>query len=203
MQNLPPAIQNLLDNFNRLPGVGPKTAMRYVFYLLKKPKEELSKFAEALQGVRNSITECEICYGFSQTRICEICSDVRRDKNLVCIIADEEDRNAIENTKEFKGVYHVLGGIINPLEGVTPKHLKIAELLKRIEAGNMAPREIILAFNSTIEGETTILYLTNLLKKFNIKTTRLARGLPVGSELEYADEITLTDALKERKEISQ
>ncbi|NQU83722.1 MAG: recombination protein RecR [Parcubacteria group bacterium] len=201
MQSLPPPIQNLLNHFNRLPGVGQKTALRYVFYLLKRPKEELSKFAEALHVVKNSISECEVCCGLSDDRICGICGDIRRDKNLICIVSDEEDRNAIENTSEFKGVYHILGGIINPLEGITPDHLKIAELLQRISSPT-PPREIILAFNPTIEGETTILYLTSLLKKYNIKATRLARGLPVGSELEYADEITLTDALKERKEVT-
>ena len=199
MHNLPPTIKQLLDHFNRLPGVGPKTAMRYVFYLLKRPKEELSAFARSLENVKNTITECKICYGFSNTQICGICGNSMRDKDIICIVADEEDRNAIENTKEFKGVYHCLGGIINPLEGITPNQLKIKELIRRIETNR--PKEIILAFNPTIEGEATILYLTNILKRYNIKNTRLARGLPVGCELEYADEITLTDALKERREI--
>lgn len=201
MKNLPPAIKNLLEHFNCLPGVGPKTAMRYVFFLLKKSKDEIQKFSDALLNVKNSITECEICHGFSGTKICETCSDVKRNKEIICIVADEEDRNAIEIIKEFNGVYHILGGVINPLAGVTPNHLKIAELLKKIDANKTFYKEIILAFNSTIEGETTILYLTNLLKKYNIKITRLARGLPVGSELEYADEVTLTDALKGRKEL--
>lgn len=201
MQQLPQSIQNLIAYFNRLPGVGPKTAMRYVFYLLKKQRADLENFANALLSVKNSINECKICHAFSDKAICEICADVKRNKNIICIVADEEDRNAIENTKEFNGVYHILGGIINPLEGISPKNLKIMELSKRI--GVFPPQEIILAFNSTIEGETTILYLTNLLKQYNIRTTRLARGLPVGSELEYADEITLTDALKERKEINR
>lgn len=201
MDNFSPIIKNLLKYFNKLPGVGPKTAMRYVFYLLKQPKEELSRFTEALYAARNSITECEICHGFSGEKICEICKDAKRDKNIICIVSDEEDRNAIENTKEFKGVYYILGGVINPLEGITPNHLKITELIKKLETDNSV-KEVILAFNSTIEGETTMLYLTNLFKKYSIRITRLARGLPVGSELEYADEITLTDALKERKIIN-
>lgn len=199
MEFLPPTIKNLLDHFNRLPGVGPKTALRFVFYLLKRPKEELLNFSKAIEAVTNSITACEICHSFSNTKICGICSNPLRNKSLVCIVADEEDKNAIENTKEFKGVYHCLGGVINPLEGITPEQLKIRELIQRVELNK--PQEIILAFNPTIEGEATILYLTNLFKTYNIKTTRLARGLPVGSELEYADEITLTDAIKERKEI--
>lgn len=199
MRQLPQSIKNLLDQFNRLPGVGPKTALRYCFYLLKKPKGELAQFAEAILSVKNFISECQTCFGISEKPVCEICSDSRRDKSLVCVVATEEDRAAIENTREFKGVYHILGDLINPLEGIMPQHLKINELQARMEKHK--PREAILAFNSTIEGETTILYLTNLLKSYNIKISRLARGLPVGSELEYADEITLSDALKERKTV--
>jgi recombination protein RecR len=199
MKQLPQSVKNLLEQFNRLPGVGPKTALRYCFYLLKRPKDELAQFSEAIISVKNSISECSTCFGLSESAVCEICSDPRRDKTQICAVATEEDRAAIENTREFKGVYHILGGLINPLEGITPAHLKIRELEVRIVANK--PQEIILAFNSTIEGETTILYLTNLLKSYNIKISRLARGLPVGSELEYADEITLTDALKERRKI--
>lgn len=198
MKQFPQSIKNLLDQFNRLPSVGPKTALRYCFYLLKRPKNELENFANAILSVKNSISECSACFGLSESLICEICSDPRRDKTQICVVATEEDRAAIENTREFKGVYHILGDLINPLEGITPAHLKIRELEIRITTNT---QEIILAFNSTIEGETTILYLTNLLKGYNIKISRLARGLPVGSELEYADEITLTDALKERKSI--
>lgn len=200
MRQLPQSVKNLLEQFNRLPGVGPKTALRYCFYLLKRPKDDLTRFADAILSVKNSISECSICFGLSENSVCEICSDSRRDKSQICVAATEEDRAALESTREFKGVYHILGGLINPLEGITPGALKIRELETRIISDK--PQEIILAFNSTIEGETTILYLTNLLKQYNIKISRLARGLPVGSELEYADEITLTDAIKERKKIS-
>jgi recombination protein RecR len=199
MKQFPQSVKNLLDQFNRLPGVGPKTALRYCFYLLKRPKDDLSQFADAILSVKNSISECSTCFGLSESPVCEICRDPRRDKTQVCVVATEEDRSAIENTREFKGVYHILGDLINPLEGITPSHLKVHELQIRVETSK--PQEIILAFNSTIEGETTILYLTNLLKAYNIRISRLARGLPVGSELEYADEITLTDAFKERKKI--
>ena len=186
-----------------MPGVGPKTALRFVFYLLKQPKEEVAKFAAALGAVGNDISTCQICQNFSEKNPCPICADPRRDHGTICVIAGHQDLPVIENTGDHHGTYHVLGGVLDPLHGVTPDQLKIKELVARIKNGNGAIKEIILALNPDLEGETTMLYLTKLIKSFGkpIKITRLARGLPMGSDLEYADEVTVSDALKGRKEI--
>ncbi|MDD5043248.1 MAG: recombination mediator RecR [Patescibacteria group bacterium] len=195
----PKVIQNLIDQFNKLPGIGPKTSERLVFYLLKRPREELKEFAEALEKVSNATTVCSICYNFTETNPCEICSDKKRDKNIICVVAEIFDLLAIENTGEYNGLYHVLGGNLNPIEGITPDELTIKQLLARLSKNGF--REIILALNPDIEGESTTLYLSKILKPYKIKITRLARGLPMGSNLEYADEITISNALKGRMEI--
>jgi len=203
MSRFPPAIQNLLDYFAKLPGVGPKTALRFVFYLLKQPKEEIMKFTQAMQSIKKSITNCSTCQNFSETNPCPICADQKRDHSMICVVAEHQDLPVIENTGEYHGTYHVLGGVLDTLHGITPDQLKIKELITRIQNSNGKIKEIILAFNPDLEGETTMLYLTKLIKSFNkpIKITRLARGLPIGSDLEYADEVTVSDALKGRKEI--
>lgn len=203
MSNFPSPIQNLIDHFSRLPGVGPKTALRFVFYLLKQPKEEVEKFATALGVIKSSISTCSICQNFSEKDPCPICSNPKRDQSTICIVAEHQDLPVIENTGEYHGTYHVLGGVLDTLHGITPEQLKIKELINRIKISDGKIREIILALNPDLEGETTMLYLTKLIKSFNksIKVTRLARGLPMGSDLEYADEITVSDALKGRKEI--
>jgi recombination protein RecR len=226
MQKFPSSLQNLLEHFSRLPGVGPKTALRFVFYLLKQPKVEVEKFAAALGILKNSIVTCGVCQNFSEKNPCAICADQKRDHSVICVVAEHQDLPVIENTGEYHGTYHVLGGVLDPLHGVTPDQLKIKELVARINDGKKSPnvltggsarlaspksgaisalqiREIILALNPDLEGETTMLYLTKLIKSFGkpIKITRLARGLPMGSDLEYADEVTVSDALKGRKEM--
>lgn len=203
MSRFPLSLQNLIDYFSRLPGVGPKTALRFVFYLLKQPKEESEKFAAAIGAVKSSISICNVCQNFSEKNPCPICADSRRDHGTICVVAEHQDLPVIENTGEFHGTYHVLGGVLDPLHGITPDQLKIKELVARVQNSNGKIREIILALNPDLEGETTMLYLTKLIKSFGkpIKITRLARGLPMGSDLEYADEITVSDALKGRREI--
>jgi len=195
----PKIIQNLIDQFNKLPGIGPKTSERLVFYLLKQNKQELKEFAQALNVSAENITVCSQCFNFSETNPCEICSDKTRDKTTLCVVAQIFDLMAIENTSEYHGLYHVLGGNLNPIEGITPDELTIKQLEERIK--NNGVREIILALNPDIEGESTIVYLTKILKPYKIKITRLARGLPMGSNLEYADEITILNALKGRREL--
>lgn len=199
MIKFPQAIQNLIDQFAKLPGIGPKTAERLVFYLLKWSQKEKDDFAKALTDLNYSITHCSVCHNISEKNPCLICADKSRDKTKICVLAESHDLAAIENTSEYKGLYHVLGGVLDPLHGITPQKLKTDELLAKIQENNLS--EIILAFNPDMEGEATMIYLNNLLKPFKIKITRLARGMPVGSDLEYTDEITLTNALKNRREI--
>lgn len=203
MSKFPLSLQNLIEHFSKLPGVGPKTALRFVFYLLKQPKSEVEKFGAALGSVKNIMTACGICQNFSEKNPCAICGDSRRDHGIICVVAEYQDLPIIENTGIHQGTYHVLGGVLDPLHGITPDQLKIKELVARIQNGKNAIKEIILALNPDLEGETTMLYLTKLIKSFGkqIKITRLARGLPMGSDLEYADEVTVSDALKGRKEI--
>jgi recombination protein RecR len=201
MSHFPPSIQNLVDYFSKLPSVGPKTALRFVFFLLKQPKEEIINFSQALKAVKEAITTCDICQNFSEKNPCSICSDPRRDHSIVCVVAEYQDLLAIEATNEYHGVYHVLGGVLDPLHGITPDQLKIKELINRITQNQNKIREIIFALNPDLEGETTILYLKKIISPYKIRLTRLARGLPVGSALEYADEVTISDALKGRKEI--
>ncbi|MFA6321942.1 MAG: recombination mediator RecR [Candidatus Buchananbacteria bacterium] len=200
MPPYPPSIKNLIDQFAALPGIGPKTAERLVFYLLKQPKSDLARFGLALEQIKDKITLCQKCYNFSESNPCLICSDKRRNQKLICVIEKPQDLFALEKTNEYLGAYHILGGVIDPLEGVTPETLKIKELVERIRKDGV--REIILALNTDMAGETTILYLTKLLKQFpDIKITRLAQGLPIGSDLEYADEVTLTNAIRGRREL--
>ena len=199
MPKFPEPIQNLINEFNKLPGIGPKTSERFVFYLLKQPKEEISRLAQVLENLKDKITYCSVCQNVSEKNPCIICSDQKRSKTTICVVAESHDMASIENTGEFNGLYHVLGGNLNPLENITPDKLKIKELVQRIKKDGV--KEIILALNPDLEGESTTLYLTKLLKPLNIKITRLARGLPMGSDLEYADEVTLSNALKGRLEI--
>lgn len=201
----PPSLQALINQFNKLPGIGPKTAERFAFYLLRRPKEELEKFAQALLTSKNKIKLCSSCYNFTETKPCPICADPRRDHSIICVVAQSTDLVALEKTGDYKGIYHVLGGVLSPIKGITPEKIRIKELIQRInsksETATPKVKEIILAFNPDLEGESTTLYLVRLLKPYKIKITRLARGLPMGSDLEYADEVTLSDALKERREV--
>jgi len=214
MSKFPSSIQNLISQFNKLPGIGPKTAEKLVFYLLKQPEEELNKFAQALTDVKIKLTTCVICQNIAEKSPCLICSNPKRDKTTICVVAEPQDMAVIESIGEYHGLYHILGGTLNTLEGITPDQLKINELLNRLpqkiypESAERPPRpslspikEIILALNPDLGGETTILYLTKILKPYKVKITRLARGLPMGSDLEYADEATLSNAFKGRKEV--
>ena len=195
----PSSIQNLIDHFSTLPTVGPKTAERYVFYLLKQCPEELQKFAQSIAELKEKTTICQSCFAIAETNPCSICADQKRNRTVICVIANTRDMLAIEATKQYNGLYHILGGAINIIEGIKPEQLNIKQLIDNIKQNEI--KEIILALNPDIEGETTAMYLAKLLKhsrQGGIKITRIAKGLPMGSDLEYADEITLTNALKYR-----
>jgi recombination protein RecR len=199
MADLPHTIQNLIAQFDKLPGIGPKTAEKLAFFLLKQSEESLTEFAQSIFKAKENLTICSLCHNLTENNPCSICQDQNRDKKAICVVADIQDFLAIEKTGSFKGLYHILNGNLNPLEGITPDRLNIDSLIERIKNNNI--KEIILGFNPDVEGETTMLYLSKLLKDFQIKITRLARGLPTGSDIEYTDEITLTNALQDRKEI--
>lgn len=195
----PLSIQKLIDHFSCLPTVGPKTAERYVFYLLKKNPEELQKFALALSELKEKTTVCKNCLAISESDPCNICSSEKRNKSVICVVADTRDMISIEATEQYNGLYHILGGVIDTINNIKPENLNINNLINKIKNNNIS--EIILALNPNLEGETTSMYLTKLLKPHNIKITRLAKGLPTGSNLEYADEMTLANALKYRNEL--
>ncbi|MGC9048642.1 MAG: recombination mediator RecR [Patescibacteria group bacterium] len=192
----PPSLQNLINEFSRFPTIGPKTAERFVFYLLKKSPQGLEKLANLIKNLKQ-FSSCQICGNFSEKNICPICAERQRDHSTICLVAEPQDLMAIEKTNEYKGVYHVLGGVIDNIQGIDPEKLRINELLQRIKKNPI--KEIILALNPDLGGETTSLYLIDLLKPFKIKITCLARGLPMGSDLKYADKITLSKAIKKRE----
>ena len=189
----------MIDYFFHLPSVGPKTAERYVFYLLKAHSEWLQGFAQAIAELKEKTTLCRTCLSIAESDPCSICADKKRDHSLICLVAETRDLLAIEETKQYNGWYFVLGGVINTIEGVKPEQLNIKPLVARIKQKGI--KEIILAFNPDLEGETTALYLAKLFKPSKMKITRLAKGLPMGADLEYADEITLAHALKYRNEV--
>lgn len=193
----PAAIQNLIDKLSTLPSVGPKTAERYAFYLLKQSDEKLKSLAAAINDLKTGTKICRHCLMISDSEICSICKDEKRRPEILCIVENTQDLLALETTRQFDGRYFVLGGLINTIEEVRPEDLPIAQLLKKIKTDGV--KEIILALNFTLEGETTALYLTKILK--DVKISRLAKGLPAGSDLEYADELTLANALKYRNVI--
>src|SRR3989338_4728482 len=198
--NLPKSIQNLINEFSKLPGIGPKTASRLAFYLLKQPDVDVVGFSNAIANIQKGIVFCTTCHNMSETDPCKICSDDKRNKNMICIVEDPLDAVAMSQIQEFNGVYHVLGGVISPLDGIGPEQLKINELLDRLLVTN-EPKEIIIATNPSLEGEATAMYISRKLKepKFqHIKITRIGRGLPMGADLEYADEYTLSKALEGR-----
>lgn len=195
----PASIQNLIDHFCKLPTVGPKTAERYVFYLLKQHPEWLQQFAQAIAEVKEKTTVCQTCLAITESNPCQICSDRKRNHAVICLVADTRDMLAIEATKQYNGIYHTLGGVINTIEGIKPEQLNIKALQNRFKTNEI--KEVILAFNPDLEGETTSMYIAKLLKEHKIRITRLAKGLPMGADLEYADEITLSNALKYRSEM--
>lgn len=198
MQYTRPLAQ-LIEQFQKLPGVGPKSAQRMAFYLLKMPLSEVTKFSEAILEAKQQIKYCHICFNMSSQDPCEICSSPKRSKETICVIAETKDLAAIEKTREYKGVYHILQGLISPIDGITPEDLRVKELLERV--ANEEVKEVIFAINPSVEGDATTLYLGKLLKPFGVKLTRIAFGLPLGSELEYVDELTLARALEGRREI--
>lgn len=199
MPKFPKTIEDLIMQLGTLPGVGPKTAERYAFALLKRNKHERAQLAAAILATDSALTACSTCRNYTEADPCTICADPKRDRDVVCVVATEQDLLAIEHTAEYRGLYHILGGTLSPADGVTPNELTIRELEQRVHASR--PREIILAFDPTVEGESTMLYLTRVLGPNGVRLTRLARGLPIGSELGYADEVTLSDAIVGRREI--
>ena len=189
-------LENAVNEMAQLPGIGKRTALRLVLHLLKQPSEQTEILSSALTAMRNDIQYCKECNTISDADICGICSNASRDKSIICVVEDVRDVMALENTGMFKGVYHVLGGKISPIEGVGPSQLKITSLVEKVKAGNVA--EIIFALSSTMEGDTTNFYIYKQIKEFEIKTSTIARGIAVGDELEYADEVTLGRSLLNR-----
>jgi len=182
-----------------LPGIGPRTAQRLALHLLRQPEEKIKNFSNALLNACTQIGQCKNCFHLTSNELCEICSNVNRNQFLICVVSDSRDLLAIERTREYKGLYHVLGGLISPMDGISPEMLHIKSLIKKITTSKA--NEVILALTPSVEGDTTSLYLAKLIKPF-VKVTRIAYGLPVGSELEYADEVTLTRALEGRTDIT-
>ncbi|MGA9115486.1 MAG: recombination mediator RecR [Bacteroidota bacterium] len=189
------ALQELIEEFARLPGIGRKTAQRLALFVLKQPRDQVVRMAKALVGVKDRIRYCSVCCNITESDPCPVCSGPRRDRRTICVVEEPNDVLAIEKTNEFRGLYHVLGGALSPLDGIGPDELKVQELLERV-TGDVG--EVILAMNPNVEGEATTLYLTRLLKPLGVRVSRIARGLPVGSDLEFADEATLTRALEGR-----
>jgi len=193
------ALNKLIEEFGKLPGVGPKTAERLAFHILKAEQTEAMALAEAIKDVKTKIKRCQICYNYSEQPTCSICSDPRRDKSLICIVEQPKDVIALEKTGTCKWVYHVLGGHIAPLEGIEPEHLTIDKLVERIRSGDI--KEVIMATNPNMAGDGTVLYISSLIKSTGVKITRLARGLPTGTTIEYASGKMLTDAIIGRQEL--
>ncbi|MFZ1016514.1 MAG: recombination mediator RecR [Candidatus Cybelea sp.] len=187
----------LINEFSKLPTIGPKTAARLVFHLLNRPRHEAQSLAEAILAVKDKVRFCSICYSLSELDPCEFCTDDRRDARAICVVAEAKDVYAIERTGAFKGRYHVLGGLISPMDGIGPAQLHVKELVERI--GREDPQEIILATNPNAEGEATALYLARLIQPLGVSVTRLAYGLPIGGELDYADELTIAKAIEGRR----
>jgi len=196
---VPEPISKLIEGFMRLPGIGPKTAQRLAFFVLKMEEEDVMDLAKALVRAKRDLRFCAVCNNISDREMCSICSDKHRDRSTICVVQDPRDVMAMERTREYNGLYHVLHGAISPMEGIGPDELKIPELLKRLEDETV--QELILATNPNIEGEATAMYLAKLVKPFGLRVTRIAHGLPVGGDLEYADEVTLTKALEGRREL--
>lgn len=192
------SVEALIEQFAKLPSVGRKTAQRLAAYVLKMPREDVVDFARALVNAKDRVKECSICYNITDNDPCPICTSVRRDKGIICVVGESNDVQAIERTQEFRGLYHVLGGVISPLDGIGPDDLKIRQLLSRIADHPDEIREIILALNPNVEGDATAIYVSQLLKPLGVNVTRIARGLPIGGDLEYADEATLARALEGR-----
>ena len=195
----PKSIATLIEHFQKFPSVGPKSAQRMAFYLLRMPEAEIQKFAQAILDAKRNTRTCEVCFNLSSSSPCEICQNPRRDRSTICVVAETKDLIAIEKTNEFKGLYHVLQGLISPMDGIGADDIRIKELLNRLTSDEV--KEVILALPPSVEGEATSLYLSKLIKPFGITISRIAFGLPVGADLEYADEITLARAIEGRREL--
>lgn len=195
----PKEIALLIEQFQKLPSIGPKSAQRLAYFMLKMPISEVEKFTSAILKAKKNTKACDVCFNISTTSPCEICSSNSRNRSVICVVAETKDLIAIEKTNEYKGLYHVLQGLISPMDGIGAEDIRIKELLNRLT--NDEVKEIILALSPSVEGEATSLYLTKLIKPFSIKVTRIAFGLPVGADLEYADEMTLTRAIEGRIEV--
>ena len=199
MQYFPVALQELADQFARLPGIGGKTAQRLAFHVLELDDSDAKAFAEAILAAKQTVHTCPVCQNLTDREICPLCDDEMRDRSIICVVAEPKDVIAMERSREFNGLYHVLHGVISPLNHVTQDDIKIKELLMRVASGEV--REVIMATNPDTEGEATAMYISRLLRPMEVKVTRLAYGVPVGSQLEYADEVTLSRALEGRQEI--
>lgn len=199
MQYFPAALQDLADHFARLPGIGGKTAQRLAFHVLSLPLEDAQAFADSILEAKQTVHPCPVCQNLTDRDVCPICDDDLRDHSLICVVAEPRDVIAMERSREFNGVFHVLHGVISPLNHVTQDDIKLKELLARVASGEV--REVIMATNPDTEGEATAMYISRLLRPLEVKVTRLAYGVPVGSQLEYADEVTLSRALEGRQEI--
>lgn len=201
------AVQRLIDSFGRLPGIGPKSAQRIAFHILKTPAKDVAELTEAIDQAKANVHFCEVCFNLAQDSLCAVCSSATRDGSVICVVEEPKDMVAIERTSEFKGLYHILQGTISPIDGIGPDQLRITELLRRVTNSQSKTdevdltaevTEVIVATNPTVEGDATGMYIARLLEPFGVKTTKLASGLPVGGDLEYADEITLARAIEGR-----
>lgn len=192
-------LAKLVGEFEKLPGIGPKSAQRLAFHVLRITEDEARMLADAVMDVKAHIKLCPVCYNYTDQDRCEVCSDAKRDRSLLCVVAEPRDVVAMEKTNEFRGLYHVLGGVISPMDGVSAEMLKVRELLERINGGEI--KEIVLATNPTIEGDATAMYIAQLVKPLGVKVTRIAHGMPVGGDMDYADQATLIQALQWRREI--
>lgn len=190
-------LARLVGELEKLPGIGPKSAQRLAFYVLRIPQDEARQLADAILEVKERITTCSTCFNFTDQPVCDICRNDRRDSSLLCVVAEPRDLLAMERTNEFSGRYHVLGGVISPMEGIGPEMLRVRELIERIQQQDV--KEVILATNPTVEGDTTAMYLARLIKPFGTKVSKIAFGLPVGGDLDYADQATLVQALEGRR----
>src|SRR5436853_4991488 len=199
MSSLPASLEELVEQLKKLPGIGGKSAQRLAFHVLRTPREDAERLCEAIRNVKDRVTYCTVCNSITDADPCPFCASATRDQRIICVVEEAQNVSVVEKTREFRGVYHVLMGVLSPLHGVGPDDLKIKGLLSRVAPGGV--EEIILATSPTVEGEATALYLARLLKPLGVRVTRIAMGIPVGSDLEYADEVTMTRAMEGRREV--
>lgn len=194
-----PALENLVARLNRLPGIGIKTAQRLAYHILSLPEEEVAGLASALTEAKQRIRYCPVCGNFTEDELCSVCADLKRDRSVVCVVKDARDVSYMERMREYRGLYHVLGGTLSPMDGIGPDDIRIKELMDRVKTGEIG--EVILATNPDVEGEATAAYIAKQLKPLGVRTTRIAHGIPIGGNLEYVDEITLFKAIENRRDV--